>query len=367
MTANDRVRQAVAHGGVRAPDERGLMPLDEARAHLAGIKAFEKGGGRDGGEVGWVLDSDIAWAALLSLADAEEFVAAASRLKWKFSPRGFDNIDLYLRYGEGIVPWLATRLVNGVLTNTPWCVLPCLLACGSAAAFDLVWRVATVEGKPHTLDIEWLARHPEGAAFAAIKANAGDYRALSLLAALWARGTPVADAARPIAAIPWADGGAWSAPAIVALLDAFAARRASRLFLWPSAGGTGPRRCHALRAIAVRAPGRWVLAILRIEGERASGVYPVRIAAHLFGSHVMSSANLRGARTISLPLDLTGAPPEIGPWLIAHASTVWPSLAELPLDLPADAEIVATVDDPPLDGLPSTSSVWQDLARVLAG
>ncbi|MBE7452144.1 MAG: hypothetical protein HS111_25670 [Kofleriaceae bacterium] len=109
----------------------GPMPLAQARATLAGVDAFTRERG------------DELWAALLSLEDAAELVAVASRLRWEFHPRGFDNVDLHARYGDGIVPWLATRLdEGGVLHNQPWCVVPCLLACGSAEAFALVWRVA---------------------------------------------------------------------------------------------------------------------------------------------------------------------------------------------------------------------------------
>ena len=113
--------------------DAGPMPLAEARALLRGSQAFVKGEGVLDGQR--VLASDLMWQALLSLADAAEFVEVASRLRWEFHPRGFDNTDLYQRYGDGIVPWLATFVDDdGVLHNVPWCVGPCLLACGSAEA-----------------------------------------------------------------------------------------------------------------------------------------------------------------------------------------------------------------------------------------
>ena len=47
--------------------------------------------------------------------------------------RWTDNLALHERYGDAILPWLRSRLRNGVLTNVPWCVLPCLLAIGTRA------------------------------------------------------------------------------------------------------------------------------------------------------------------------------------------------------------------------------------------
>jgi hypothetical protein len=53
-----RVLEAVRHGGVRNPDERGLMPIAEARAILRGVGAFVKGEGEIHEGVGNVLASD---------------------------------------------------------------------------------------------------------------------------------------------------------------------------------------------------------------------------------------------------------------------------------------------------------------------
>ena len=71
----------------------GPIPLAQAREMLRGVRAFSKD------------DGDRLWDALLSLADAAELVEVASRLRWEFHPRGFDNTDLHARYGDGIVPW----------------------------------------------------------------------------------------------------------------------------------------------------------------------------------------------------------------------------------------------------------------------
>ncbi|HVV83538.1 MAG TPA: hypothetical protein VHE35_10720, partial [Kofleriaceae bacterium] len=142
------------------------LPLDRARAILRGVTAFTRDG-VDGGP-----GADTLWAALLSLEDAAELVEVASRLDWQFPPRGFDNVELHDRYGDGIVPWLATRLdADGVLHNVPWCVVPCLLRCTSREAFELIWRVTRIEGRTPwggagdaDLLTAWCARHPEAAA-----------------------------------------------------------------------------------------------------------------------------------------------------------------------------------------------------------
>ena len=74
------------------------MKIEDARRILGEATAFTRERG------------DELWDARLSLEDAAELVAVASRLRWEFHPRGFDNTELHARYGDGIVPWLATRL-----------------------------------------------------------------------------------------------------------------------------------------------------------------------------------------------------------------------------------------------------------------
>lgn len=136
-------------------DERGLMPLAEARELLAGVTVFQRGEGRmiDGT---FVLESDRVWAALLSLENAAEFVTHARGLRWQANVRGMNNLAPYERYGDGILPWIATRVdEDGVLHNVPWCVLPCLLASGAEDAFAIGATVRV----PHVL-CRWVIRHP---------------------------------------------------------------------------------------------------------------------------------------------------------------------------------------------------------------
>lgn len=161
------VRNDMAHAGLLRRDERGLMPLAEARAWLVGRPAYVKGEGSlpdtDGTHV---LESDRTWAALLSLADGDEFLAESRRLAWEFEAvRGFENLSVWQRYGEETtLRWVAEHIGGGGdLTNRPWCVLPCLLACTTSAAFDVAGSVRSVNGRSTRVSIlaQWLLRHPE--------------------------------------------------------------------------------------------------------------------------------------------------------------------------------------------------------------
>ncbi|MBC6456582.1 DUF7003 family protein [Actinomadura sp. HBU206391] len=166
------LRAAINDAMLPVRDHRGLMPLDEARTRLSGLAVFRKG---EGALVGgrFVLESDMTWAALLSLEGAEEFVGHARRLRWEFHVRGRDNLALTERYGDGVLPWIADRVDrNGMLHNVPWCVLPCLLASGAEQAYEIAARVRgvteSIDGglfSPHHQDVEvlcqWITRHPE--------------------------------------------------------------------------------------------------------------------------------------------------------------------------------------------------------------
>lgn len=344
--------------GIGPLDARGLMPLAEARAVLRGTTAFVKGEG-DLVDSTHVLASDLLWAALLSLDDAAELCAVASRLDWQFQPRGMDNIDLWRRYGDGIVPWLATRLDGDTLVDTPWCVVPCLFACGSAEAFALAWRVERVAGMARPpVRATWLDLHPEVGA--ACLAALADPRARAQLAAMRARGVLASGPVAP------------TEPAILALLDACALGMvAPELNLWPSANGTGARRCHGLRAVAARDGDDWGLALERLEGERPGGVYPARLAVHAFGSRV--GARYRGAAIATRALDARGAPSgrdDFVAWIRARGADAWgPAELALPaLGLPGGRVVAAIPSLAHVEpgARPSESSVFRAIARAIA-
>lgn len=308
------------------------MNLEEARRVLGGVDAFT----RDRG--------DELWDALLSLADAAELVAVASRLRWEFQPRGFDNTDLHRRYGDGIVPWLATRLDgDGVLHNTPWCVVPCLLACGSADAFALAWRARAIDGRTGwggagpdgDLVSAWCQRHPEVGAAELERLAPDDARARAYLRAAGRRSQPE------------------TAADVLALLDACAARLvATRLRLAP------PSTAHDLRVVAARAGDDWGLAVEWVDGDRPTGLFAARAAGIAYGSRVRGAVD--GATPTSRPLaDFHGATLDarLGP----------PALALPLLGLDAGATIVAVVPHVAFAPVPSASDVWRSLAAAMRG
>ena len=168
---------SMAWGAVRPRDERGLMDLERARELLEGVTSFVQGESQilNGTHV-W--ESDLVWAALSSLEDANEFVARASPLTWEDAPRGLDaNIAFVQRYGEGIVPWLDTIIAED--GSTPCDFAPnCLLVIGGDAAANIALRL----GKKYFRS--WLERHPEGEAWVATRAVKGEETALAVMKAL---------------------------------------------------------------------------------------------------------------------------------------------------------------------------------------
>lgn len=160
-------------------DARGLWPVQLARRELAGLSVFERHSEElvDGVRV---LDIDRWWAALLSLADASEFVRVATGLVWRDHVRGMENLAALERYGEeGVLPWIASRVDRqGVLWDVPWCLYPCLLVCRSREAFELAASIRGVDSdlddppwrpyldEPDAMLRHWLQEHPdEGAEY----------------------------------------------------------------------------------------------------------------------------------------------------------------------------------------------------------
>ncbi len=299
------------------------MTPDEARAVLATADTYT----RDNG--------DQLWEALLSLDDAAELVAAACRLDWQFQPRGFHNVELHQRYGDGIVPWLATRLdAAGVLHNNPWCVVPCLLACGSAEAFDLAWRARAHDGRTpwggagdKDLLTAWREAHPEVALAELERLAPAHPRARAHLRAM---------------------GRRLDDP--LALLDACAAGLfATRVKLWPSAGA------QDLRLVAARRGDDWGIAIERIEGTRPTGLMAARVVILAYGSRVQGATD--------------GATPTQRAVADFGATDLDARLGPAELTLPAlgleGGTIVAVVQHAAHVAVPSESPLFTKLAEAL--
>ncbi len=119
------------------------MPLAQARAIVAAATAVT----RD--------NLDEVWAALCSLADGAELATAAAHLTWQMPPRGKTNVAFVERYGAGALAWLRTRVGHGVLTNHPWCVLPCVHALDDAGALELLLDVDGVVADGGTM-VAWV-------------------------------------------------------------------------------------------------------------------------------------------------------------------------------------------------------------------
>jgi hypothetical protein len=269
------LRAAMAEAGVEV-DERGCMPLAEARARVAGAEKFTKGEGRAIGEL-WVQDSDRLWAALLSLADADEFAAAMVRLEWEQQPRGVDTLAPIERYGEATVAWMRARVHEGVLRIEPDCLRANLLALASDAVVDLLVEIEGVQGRgedPPRVQLDELRTQYFTAhgplVTARLAARAREHAGARTLLRNWAlldeaMAAGLDEATRVAIDLP----AGLSADHVLARLDHHAARPPHEVAAWPRfVHETNPAdEFHALRAIAARASGdRWALVL-----ERASG------------------------------------------------------------------------------------------------
>jgi hypothetical protein len=174
---------AIGNAGVEVKDARGLMPVNQARELVKGLKIFERGEGRDINDV-WVWDSDLVWAALCSLEDAAEFLAVTRGLVWDMSPRGNeDNVDFYNRYGDGILPLIddlicddgtTRRRSEDGYTSCGW-AKTCLLEIGGESTAAIALRLGA-KGF-----MTWLERHPESLSWLEAQAAEGDPRALNVM------------------------------------------------------------------------------------------------------------------------------------------------------------------------------------------
>lgn len=409
---NKEVAEAIAQGGFSPSelDERGLVPLKIAREALSQRTSFSKGQshqthGRH------LLTSDVLWALLLSLQDAAEFVEVASKLTWNFHPRGMNNIDLFLRYGAGIVPWLATRLNrDGVLENNPWCVLPCLMQCDSKEAFDLVWSIRTKPGDSPGVLLQWIDTHAQTAARSlvgkllasrAISNNDEQIRTRAVLAGFIARGfagqvenaiemvemelQKGQDLANQKMALRQELGlhGPPTREAVLALLDAASSRVLSaKQLMWPDEKDGPNGKCHALRAVALRQGEQWGLLLQRLEGDRPGGSFGARVFSFCFGSGIRpGSGKMGGVKMVPVMLQkeaIDGAPSSekaFHTWVQNQlmsdekSNQLWGPVSRYysVLGFNETARVVATVPHLAFfgDQLPSEITTYQGLAKAI--
>lgn len=305
-------------------DARGLLPLEDARRRVRAATVFDRGQSHAvPGQAFAPTDADRLWMALLSLETAEEFTREATRLEWRHPPlRGWNNVDAWLRYGEGALPWVEHMLampslhfvVRGSLEGM-------LVACGPVAARTVVRVKRAGDADPDQLGLvdAWLRAHGDAAWKALAElAVAGDAEAVRALEAL-ARRAPrrAATGVRKAIGKKAADAllGAkqtLQASTILRALDAAAAADVGARVPWPTIrASAGHFEFHAMRVVAVRAArgDDWGILIEVVQGDvlDPDARWPATIQRYVYGSRVEPGGRyLTDARplpTISAPVD----------------------------------------------------------------
>ena len=402
------VPAAMTEAGVEV-DARGLMPLAQAREIIAATPSLARGDGRRVGAT-WVWDHDRVWAALLSLADADEAAAALARVDLAEGPRGAaTNVALTERYGDGALRLIAARRrPDGVVAAAP-VLRATAMAVGSAAGFGLVWDVAGWDevggtGSPDeqasALFAAWVTAHPAvGFVELGRLAVGGDAAARSFLHAWatpqarkvfgWLRAALGDEVARELYRTI---GLGWElAPAhVLAALD-YAAVQATDG--WPRFRvEAGPsREYHALRLIGARVVDGddWIVVIERFEGYGRN----LRVQRYVY-SDDLPSGKRDESREVAAPHDgepaaaqcalieapdywtrIDAAPTQVGRARALLASTptaVWDEPAAVVAAVGRAAEVLvvstafAHTQGPPAgEPLPSAQPMWQSLAAAL--
>jgi hypothetical protein len=283
-------------------DDRGLLPLAEARAIVAASPRLARGDGRtvesaahdgegDEPSVRWVWDLDRTWAALLSLADAAEAAKALATMELVDPPRdAADNRALVERYGDAAASIVLARATpEGVVAASSPFLRATVLAIGSRAGFRLVWDLrgwlepgvdTSADAQVTSLFVAWVSAHPAlGYVELARLADTGDANALGFLGPWvapqprkvfgWMRDGLGDEAARRVFA-KLGISVELSTSHVLACLDSHAGGRSGGDDGWPLfRTGAGPsRELHGLRLIAARQPDGddWVIVFERCEG-----------------------------------------------------------------------------------------------------
>ena len=109
-------------------DERGLLPVEVAREILRVAPATPQT--RD--------QADGMWAAVLSLEDVSDLIDTTAHLSWERLVPGQVDRSLVDRYGEDLVDWIATRVHDGALSESPHVLPDCLRCLASVRALELI-------------------------------------------------------------------------------------------------------------------------------------------------------------------------------------------------------------------------------------
>lgn len=326
-----------------ACDDRGLMPLAEARAIAGSTTVLARGAGRRVGAT-WVWDLDRTWAALLSLADAAEAATWFKKLAFEDLPRdAANNRALVERYGDGALQLVARRAGTGGVIEGNALLRATVLGVGTPGGFSFVhtiagWNEAADEGEaapPADVQLRglfdaWIAAHPEvGYVELARRAQKGDERASAylkehaapkvrrvyrwLVPALGEEGARAALAAVGLSC-------ELAAGQILAALDEAAADPAS----WPVfVTGQGPslRELHALRLVGARARGSedWAIVVERFEGYT---IHNCSVQRYVYGEHGVNGLR-EDLRVPIAPGELPDLPVDEADAKIVEAPDYW--------------------------------------------
>lgn len=144
-------------------DDRGLVPLAEARARVSAAHVFRVGAWSQKGAIHYT-EGDRLWAALLSLETAAEFAAHVMRISWELPPRGWHrNTDPFDVFGDDVIALAeAATDADGDLRDVCSNVRTCALLVGTPRARALVERVRSVDGDTRAAQHfrrDWMRRH----------------------------------------------------------------------------------------------------------------------------------------------------------------------------------------------------------------
>lgn len=388
-------------------DRRGLMPLARARATVKRWGARGNDFNVNPSATGTVYFPAEYWAALMSLADADELVRAVAHRDWKVAPHGVVEVAPALRYGEAILPWLASFVdARGAVARAPvdlaWNLntigTPAALALLLRLAGDRAGRVESVIDSHGRLGYQRLAELAHGGdaaareALRAYVAGSPKRRRAELAAAI---GKRAADA------LVASDVATLTEATILATLDAAAAASSAHRLDWPGFQEAASHfTYHAMRIIAARARDGdgWGVMFEVVQGDARRGKWPATIQRYTYGSRVRAGGEyLEDARPLRVParavddalarrLDLrpglsTSDPPD--DWVLAIRAALardpgafWTPAARAvaALGLGARPEVVVATDrfahvagrgrGKP-SGLPSKSATYRSLARAV--
>ena len=385
-------------------DRRGLMPLAYARKAIARWRKRPIMNG---------FFSSEYWAALVSLADAAEFLRTVKGARWSKQPTGTDRVAPALRYGEAILPWLASFVdKRGVIAKHAIDVEWNLVSIGGPRALEVLLRIAS----DRTEVIEDFIDTHRKAAYRAFDelSRGGNVRAREVLLAFVAaapsrrrKELAAALGARASAALLAGASGALEAGAILKVLDAAAIADSDHRLDWPDFEAYASNfTYHAMRVIAARSRtgDDWGIVFEVVLGDlpgRPPRVrWPAAIQQFYYGSRVRSGGSyLEDARPLRVPkaavtsreierLDLRPRmagrePPDSWPFVLAVRAALardraafWnsPAMAIEALDLGPRAQIIVACDafahvvgrghGKPV-GLPSKSPTYRSIARAI--